>query len=80
VFQGGLECDATKRKVQCEILIEKALEQADDARLKKRQRREAEQVKSDSISGENNAEEKFEDEEEVGIEGHRPRRSPVHRR
>lgn len=79
MFQGGLESDAARRKVQCETLIEKALEQADDARLKKRQRREAEQNKSNSISSNNNAEE-FEDEEEVETKGYRPRRSPAHRR
>ncbi|KAG0291237.1 RNA helicase [Linnemannia gamsii] len=80
VFQGGLESDAAKRKVQCETLIEKALEQADDARLKKRQRREAEKTKSDSIGGDNNVEKEFEDEEEVETKGHRPRRSTVYRR
>ena len=81
VFQGGLECDAAKRKVQCEILIEKALEQADSARLQKKQRREEEQAKSDSINGETIAGEKvFEEEEEVQTKVQRPRRRNPARR
>ncbi|KAF9921990.1 RNA helicase [Linnemannia zychae] len=39
VFQGGLNCDAYKRKILCEALIEKALEQANSARLEKNQRK-----------------------------------------
>lgn len=81
MFQGGLECDAAKRKVQCETLIEKALEQADNARLKKKQRREEEQATSGLINGETIAEEKVFEEVEVQTEVERPRRrSPARRR
>jgi len=45
VLEGGLESEATQRKVLCEQLIEMALKQEEDRKIKKRQERAENRVK-----------------------------------
>jgi hypothetical protein len=45
VLEGGLESEATQRKVLCEQLIEMALKQEEDKKIKKRQERAENRVK-----------------------------------
>ncbi|KFH71454.1 hypothetical protein MVEG_01753 [Podila verticillata NRRL 6337] len=45
VLEGGLESEATQRKVRCEQLIEMALKQEEDRKTKKRQERAENRVK-----------------------------------
>lgn len=45
MLEGGLESEATQRKVRCEQLIEMALKQEEDRKIKKRQERAENHVK-----------------------------------
>lgn len=45
MLEGGLESEATQRKVRCEQLIEMALKQEEDRKIKKRQERAENRVK-----------------------------------
>ncbi|KAG0202596.1 RNA helicase [Mortierella sp. NVP41] len=86
VFQGGLDCDATKRKIECERLIDVALKKQDNARVKKREeKRIARELKKPKagksvIESEETGVEVEEEmneavvEEEVETEEHHPRR------
>ncbi|KAG0273011.1 RNA helicase [Linnemannia exigua] len=92
VFKGGIESDASKRKVQCETLIERALVQQDSARIKKLQvkrERKAEAAEKDGSNSStasdgdliNNDTDDIGRVDEGETEVHRPRRkSPARRR
>ncbi|KAF9123408.1 RNA helicase [Mortierella sp. 14UC] len=84
VFQGGPESDATKRKVQCEKLIERALVQQDSARIKKLEKRRAHEAEAAERDDNNNSDSIKSDTDDAGMvdegetEVHHPRRrSPV---
>jgi hypothetical protein len=74
------------RKVQCEKLIEKALVQQDNARIKKLEMKRAREAKAAELDGINN-DTSEDDSNDAGMadegetEVHRPRRrGPAHRR